>query len=227
MAIYVGDKRYAPYIGDKRREVRNKKALPYDAEVEYLEGTGTQYIDTLFYPRTTDTDICVENKFNKSVLSGDHCVLGARTGTSGSTGFKLPNFYNNTIECQGLVGSGSSSTQGNLIGTFNENTDYILYAEIKQGSQKFYVDGVLNKQMSFTGNCNAGGNLYLFAMHQSGTKWFFQGKIYYCKIWQDDVLVRNFIPVRVGTTGYMYDKVSGELFGNEGTGDFILGNDKN
>ena len=33
-------------------------------------------------------------------------------------------------------------------------------------------------------------------------------------------------PVRVGTTGYLYDSVSGNLFGNEGTGDFILGNDK-
>jgi hypothetical protein len=34
------------------------------------------------------------------------------------------------------------------------------------------------------------------------------------------------IPVRIGTTGYMYDRVSGQLFGNAGTDDFILGNDK-
>lgn len=29
------------------------------------------------------------------------------------------------------------------------------------------------------------------------------------------------------TIGYMYDKVSGQLFGNQGTGNFILGADKN
>jgi hypothetical protein len=42
----------------------------------------------------------------------------------------------------------------------------------------------------------------------------------------NDILVRDFIPVRVGNVGYMYDKVSGQLFGNSGTGNFILGPDK-
>lgn len=37
----------------------------------------------------------------------------------------------------------------------------------------------------------------------------------------------DLIPVRVGTTGYMYDRVSRQLFGNAGTGDFIVGPDKN
>lgn len=35
----------------------------------------------------------------------------------------------------------------------------------------------------------------------------------------------NLLPVRIGNTGYMYDTVSGQLFGNTGTGDFILGPD--
>ena len=34
MAIYVGDKRYAPYVGSTRRKVMTEKALPYDAEIE-------------------------------------------------------------------------------------------------------------------------------------------------------------------------------------------------
>lgn len=38
-------------------------------------------------------------------------------------------------------------------------------------------------------------------------------------------LVLNLIPVRCGTVGYMYDRVSGTLFGNDGTGDFIVGAD--
>lgn len=201
--------------------------LPYDAEIEYLAATGTQYIDTGFYPKTTNTNIKVENKFNKSVLNGDHCVLGARTGNTGDKGFKLPNFCDSTLECQGIVDAGSNVGQGNLNGSFGINTDYVFVAELQKGTQNFYINGVLNKSTSSTrSGCNAGGNLYLFAMHQSGTKWFFNGKIYYCKIWQDDVLVRDYIPVRVGTTGYMYDKVSGQLFGNSGTGSFTIGPDK-
>ena len=53
-----------------------------------------------------------------------------------------------------------------------------------------------------------------------------RGKIYYCQI-IDGVLVRDFIPVRVGQVGYMYDRVSGQLFGNAGTGAFIVGPDVN
>ena len=41
-----------------------------------------------------------------------------------------------------------------------------------------------------------------------------------------DNKIRDLIPVRVGNVGYMYDKVSRQLFGNSGTGDFILGPDK-
>ena len=36
----------------------------------------------------------------------------------------------------------------------------------------------------------------------------------------------NLIPVRKDGVGYMYDTVSGQLFGNIGTGNFILGPDK-
>ncbi len=42
-----------------------------------------------------------------------------------------------------------------------------------------------------------------------------------------DVLVQDLIPVRVGTECCMYDKVTGTLLHNAGTGDFILGDDKN
>ena len=50
--------------------------------------------------------------------------------------------------------------------------------------------------------------LQSFKWRQSGTGWIY-----------------DMIPVRVGQKGYMYDKISGELFGNAGTGDFILGPD--
>ena len=36
----------------------------------------------------------------------------------------------------------------------------------------------------------------------------------------------DFIPVRKGTFGYTYDRIAGQLFGNSGTGAFIIGPDK-
>ena len=38
--------------------------------------------------------------------------------------------------------------------------------------------------------------------------------------------VADIIAVRKDGVGYMYDRVSGQLFGNSGTGDFIIGPDK-
>lgn len=50
-------------------------------------------------------------------------------------------------------------------------------------------------------------------------------RIYRIKIYYDNVLALDFIPVRKDGIGYMYDRVTGNLFGNEGSGEFILGPD--
>ena len=54
--------------------------------------------------------------------------------------------------------------------------------------------------------------------------------IYGCTIEEGGVLVRDFIPVRFTneqgvSEGAMYDRVSGQLFRNSGTGVFIVGTD--
>ena len=59
----------------------------------------------------------------------------------------------------------------------------------------------------------------------------YQGRIYCLKIEQGGVLVRDFIPVRFTNEngqaeGAMFDRVSGELYRNQGTGAFIIGPDK-
>lgn len=44
-------------------------------------------------------------------------------------------------------------------------------------------------------------------------------------IFEEDEKIFDLLPVRIGSTGYMLDTVSGELFRNAGTGSFILGPD--
>ena len=54
----------------------------------------------------------------------------------------------------------------------------------------------------------------------------FVGKLFGLSIKKYDEDYRiDIIPVRCGTVGYMYDRVSGHLFANAGTGDFIVGAD--
>ena len=202
--------------------ILNKKILPY-TELQYIKSTGTQYINTGFYPRTTNVNITTESKFNKanSNFSADHCVLGARTGTGPTQGYKLPNFYGSILEYQGLCQAGEFS------GSYSANTDYIVKCEVKPGSQNWYVNGVLNKSLTnSTSSSNPGGNLFMLALNASGSPtWYFRGKLYYCKIWQDDVLVRDFIPVkrRLDDIICVYDKVNEQFYTNAGSGVFTPG----
>ena len=50
-------------------------------------------------------------------------------------------------------------------------------------------------------------------------------KIFYCKMKQSNILTRDYVPVRIGTTGYLLDKVEWKLYANAGTGSFTYGND--
>ena len=49
--------------------------------------------------------------------------------------------------------------------------------------------------------------------------------IYYCKIYNNGTLVRDFVPMKNTTTdaGAMYDMVTGHIFGNSGSGNFTCG----
>lgn len=54
----------------------------------------------------------------------------------------------------------------------------------------------------------------------------FNGKIYEFKLYDNDILVRNFIPCyrKSDNVAGMYDIVSGKFFTNDGTGSFAVGN---
>ena len=74
--MYIGDKRYAPYVGSTRRKV--VRPLPYDAEIEYLESTGTQHIQTGIYP---NTNLAYTIKLKRAqASSGDQIPFGSRNG---------------------------------------------------------------------------------------------------------------------------------------------------
>ena len=64
-------------------------------------------------------------------------------------------------------------------------------------------------------------NLRLFFGYNANS----QAKIASYKHVKNGQTIIDLIPIRKGTIGYMYDKVSGQLFGNSGSGSFILGPD--
>ena len=73
----------------------------------------------------------------------------------------------------------------------------------------------------------AGNVLYIFAVDDfsGAANWFSAARLYGFKITRSGIPIRDYIPVRKGSGGYLYDRASGQLFGNAGKGKFLYGND--
>jgi len=195
--------------------------LPYDAEVEYLESTGTQYINTGVLPSTgMQIGVKVSRTSNNSDWDG---IVGAWTQDAvlnavsmrytGTAGTKLVPAYG---------GQPDASTRPVI--TSGQLVELVL----SQGS--FSVDGT--ERCTWTPDTSALPSVpfFCFVENLGGSPWsrrYLKGRIYYLWMLRDGKLVFDAIPVREGTTGYLYDKVSKQLFGNAGTGNFTIGPDKN
>lgn len=176
--------------------------MPYDAEVEYLQSTGTQVIDSGIVGNL-DTEIEVSFKTTGTMAKA---IAGSRGDNT--------NDINLYVDGSATMRFGNKSARG----SFSPNTAYTFIAN----KTAFTINGTA-KAINATNTFETPTNLFIFG-NQNGQGAFI---LYYIKITKDGYLVRDFIPVRVGQVGYLYDQVSGQLFGNVGTGDFVLGNDKN
>lgn len=207
--MYIGGAEVsAAYIGDQFIWP------PYDAIVEYIESDGTQYIDTGVKAR--------------SGTKAEMDMLWTRK-IAGSSGFDT---YLATSECsfmyvgnlwyKAVFGSWSAWVD-EMGGTYTEimklNTRYTVVTEATaDGEWKTDVNG---KTASKTGLDVQSWNhsLYMFARNNGGSAdQFGAARCYGTKIWQTDRngeyrLVRNFIPVRVGNQGCLFDNVSGRYYG--------------
>jgi hypothetical protein len=184
--------------------------LPYDAEVEYLESTGTQYINTGYKPKANSG---VQVSFRVAYIGSNDGVFGARTSGANDRFWIVPSSV-------GLnYGFGSAFS----LAAISASTIYTASLNFKEDGKA--ICGANSTNVSGFNGCPY--SLYLFAANVSGTASFMEyGKrVYGCKITEGSEVVHDFIPVRVGTVGYLYDRVSGQLFGNAGTGAFGYGAD--
>ena len=191
-----------------RRRMFGGKKLPYDMEIEYLESSGTQYIDTGVVPKTT---LSVKIKYNILQLTA-----GRNIGIFGCV-----------VSNKGMF-SGVAA-QHYFINRTDHYLESIPYALNTVQEEEYINNAMIRDGVTYTTSPIVANNIpiLLFGRNASGTvERIGSLRIYYFTLYDNGVLVRNLIPVRVGTTGYLYDKVSGKLFGNAGTGELILGPDK-
>ena len=189
--------------------------LPYDAEVEYLESTGTQWIDTGINPQNAPTivaDMQILNTFDRDYFGNTN--VGVNGGSIFIVDFSYYWLYYYRYASSTSVRVEYQS-QGNR--------------ELWSIGKEVSVDGVLKYTSPNTYVHDANQtNIFIFKSGRGNASTF---SLFSFKLYDGSFLVRDMIPVRFTNElgqneGAMYDRVSDELFRNAGTGAFTIGPDK-
>jgi hypothetical protein len=182
---------------------------PKPVEIEYLESTGTQWIDTLYSVQSFNFSF--EINYMQTADTSEITFLMQQYMDSN---FYIAIYSNARNKLSGVWGGNWKASS--VSSDRNRHT-------VKLQSQKLYRDGAEVLTFSNQTFHTSSNTVYIFGI--PGIPGI-TARVYWAKITYNGTLVRDLIPVRVGNVGYMYDKVSGKLFGNAGTGNFILGPDK-
>lgn len=215
--------------------------------VEYIENSGTQYINTGYYWTSDNVravlsaNVTTHNQAtslfgNEEYIGGDR-YFALIPHNSGGT-MKIFSLDRNLIEftypfSTDMILDVSASTQG--------SDKYVNLAITSNGSTKNYGGKATTGGSVITNpnNLKTGvGEIYLFASHNSGKGAVTGGtpnmvgnqivgkmKVYSFKMYDNNILVRDFVPVvrsRDGVAG-LYDMVGHKFYANAGSGSFKAG----
>ena len=198
--------------------------IPGYTRVQYIESTGTQFITALPYDASrgaTSYRFKMRARFTEVPSSG-YMACGMTSNTA--------QFFVglNSNAGTGLYMCFASNTTNTILSRIadNDKTGWHTYEVVFDGTDtKYYVDGVLAK--THLNNLTGIRVLHLFASDNNtiSINSYAKMQISEASLSIGGVSAFNFVPVRDGTTGYMYDLVSDTAKGNEGTGDFVVGPD--
>ena len=192
--------------------------------LEYIESTGTQYIDTGIYGTEHHG---MEIKYSYPTLDGAYSgrLCGGRTGGTSTNAFAYIGTYIGTLT---PANNTFYVTSNNGLSANLQPIDTNVHtASVNlSNNQKSYFDG---QEIQGTGETTAYVHQFttnLFRAYNGAYGWATpaRARIYFCKITNSGELVRDFIPAKNSNNELgMYDLVSGQFFANQGTGDFVAG----
>lgn len=200
------------------------KSLPKEyQQVEYLESTGTQYININYPYDSTNTTYKVNCMFQMTTVNSPYqAVYGAYTSEQHNS-FRLLRFNNDSsllITTNGKAGGNNNSQNvGSIFNVFTINHTYDSYTINNLTTNSSWT----NNSPAHGGGSDTNSQFYLFS--QTPTGCLASERIHYFKLYTGTTLVRNFIPCYRKLDGKpgMYDTVNGVFYTNAGSGEFILG----
>ncbi len=176
--------------------------------VEYIGSAQSQWIDSGVIGKTGTK---VETEVAWTKLDADGGLIGARKSADSDTRFYPVHCYYQEVG----VGYGKFSYTGKKL---EVDKKYKFVSDYKAGSQTIYVDDELIYSKTSTDEIDTALPMYIFAENVGGgSKYPTAARVYSMKIWQDDVLVRDFVPMLADNMepGF-YDKVEQKLYVAQG-----------
>lgn len=205
-------------LNRRRALLSAKGGLPYAyQQVEYIEKQTNhiQYINTGIYASE-------KNKFEAkaqllNVNLGSQTLYGGRNSAING---EIQGNQISFVQSNGLIQVCCGDTAYATI--LHDNNIHTYY----DTTHSFYRD---NEYIGYKSGetITLKNRVFLFATNTNGVASFSSGalRLYYAKIWNDNILVRDFIPCyrKSDNAAGLYDLVNGEFYTNKGTGEFILG----
>ena len=200
---------------------QNNRSVPTGYQrVEYIENTGTQYIDTGYIPNYNN-NIHIEIISKPSASGVRYCLL---SNYSAANHLSLE-LYNNNKGRAYYNNSAVDSKIGTL-STLSENTYIFDY----DANNKTYTFAFNNETASGTMNATgtSGNSMLLFVDQAKRFSTFITPiKIYSLEISENYTILRHMIPAYRKSDGVrgLYDAAGDRFYTNAGTGTFEIGPD--
>lgn len=184
-------------------------------ELEYIQSSGTQYINTGFKP-TGNTKVIIDFlTYNQSTTMQG--IFGGRP--DGNTRFQLfTGRSTSSLQCDYKTFGALADPDTSISGLNLKERVKISY------SNQLFINDNLIKEVAVQ-SFNTNTNAYLFAINNAGTLQNYASmNLYSCEIYDNNVLIRNFIPCKNpdGVVG-LYDSVNSQFYQNAGSGSFTAG----
>lgn len=200
--------------------------LPYDAEVEYLECANTSSIIDTGISCSPNLSFEIDASFVYAP-SANHWAFGARASRYSQNCAMLSYTANTYAKTRWAYGDSGADVESQTVFCDGSRHAYSNTAD----KQVLVCSGIGSIASTSTSQFSSGIHFGLFSAYSPNRDSSYSGdRIYGAKFYESGVLAFDGIPVRVGSgssaVGYLYDRVSGTLFGNAGTGAFTIGPDK-
>lgn len=217
--IYAGNNEIVKAYQGNTVIYEKQVAPPYYTPLEYLESTGTQYINSLYTP-SLNTKIEIDFQFTSNTTYNYTRVFGCRS--TWDNGFYLGTDMNRvgTSYSYWYLFSNKYRERGTINARFSLDRRVITLDKTV-----LTIDGVNEATINAT-TFTPYATICLFGAYDESETTPKTGiyKMYGCKLYESDVLVRDFIPVLDGDgTPCLYEKVEDKFYYNDGSGTFLYG----